>query len=81
MISLDARRPPADTRDKDLQDSLVGEAQARELLGGIGRTLLRQLAHDGVIGSCKIARRRLYSRRAISQYISDRLRAEADEWR
>jgi predicted flap endonuclease-1-like 5' DNA nuclease len=81
MISLDTRRPPADAKEKDPQDSLVGEAQARELLGGIGRTLLRQLAHDGVIRSCKIARRRLYSRRAITKYISDRLRAEVDDGR
>jgi hypothetical protein len=81
MVSLDTRRPTADARGNDSEDSLVGEAEARELLGRIGRTLLRQLAHDGVIASCKIARRRLYSRRAITKYISDRLRAEADDGR
>lgn len=78
MILLDNRRLTADANGANPEDSLVGEAEARELLGGIGRTLLRQLAHDGVIASCKIARRRLYSRCAITKYISNRLRAEAD---
>ena len=77
MTSLDVRRPLADATDKDSEDSLIGEAQARALLGGIGRTLLRQLAQDSVIASCKIARRRLYSRRAITKYISARLHADA----
>lgn len=81
MTIREAPRPIMTTSPTELEDALIGEVQAREMLGGIGRTLLRKLAHEGLIASCKIQRRRLYSRRAIARYIADRLRANADDWR
>jgi hypothetical protein len=54
-------------------EGLIGEPEARALLGGIGRTLFRELADERAIASCKIGRRRLYSKRSVLGYISERL--------
>jgi hypothetical protein len=55
-------------------DALLSEADARTILP-LGKTLFRELAARGELTSCKVDRRRLYSRRSLQHYISTRLAA------
>lgn len=82
MESVDGSRRPMAAglirdRGKALveDDVLLSEADARALLP-IGRTLFRELAAQGQIASCRVGRRRLYSRQSVQRYIAERLRAE-----
>jgi excisionase family DNA binding protein len=56
-------------------DQLLSEDEGRDILP-VGKTLFRELAARGEIASCRIGRRRLFSRNSIRRYIAERLAAE-----
>lgn len=54
-------------------DPLLNVDQAREYLGGIGRSLLFELLRSGELRSVRIGRRRMIPASELARYIDSRM--------